>query len=139
MESVSTNPEQVAATTADLAQEIPHTEVGSPLAASSDEDRLVAGISTIGLQIRWPTGAQRRKLTRERKMREGTWIEKPERKTLSSQDSGVPGSSGGHKKTPLRLKHTISGKTASQKNPGAPRCRLDYTKMLLWHQDDGNP
>ena len=57
MESISTKPEQVAATTADLAQQIPHTEVGNPLDASSDEDRLVAGISTIVLQTRRPTGA----------------------------------------------------------------------------------
>ena len=131
MESISTKPEQVAATTADLAQQIPHTEVRNPLAASSDEDRLVAGISTIGLQTRRPTGAQRRKLTRERKMREGTWIEKPPRKTLSSQDSGVPGSSGGIKR-PHSDSSTPSLEKQHPKNPGAPRCRLGYTKMLLW-------
>jgi hypothetical protein len=50
--------------------------------ASSEEDRLAAGISTIGLQARKHSGAQRKKLTRERKMREGTWKEsKPPRKT----------------------------------------------------------
>ena len=82
MESISTKPEQVAATTADLTQQIPHIEFGNLLAASSDE-RLVAGISTIGLQTRRPAGAQRRRFTRERKMREGIWIEKPPKKTLS--------------------------------------------------------
>ena len=85
MESISTKPEQVAATIADLAQQIPHIEVGNLLDASSDKERLVAGISTIGLQTRKPTGAQRRRLTRERKMREGTWIErKPPKNSLIS-------------------------------------------------------
>jgi hypothetical protein len=50
--------------------------------ASSEEDRLAAGISTIGLQARKLSGAQRKKLIRERKMREGTWTEsKPPSKT----------------------------------------------------------
>ena len=64
METISTKPEKVADTTADLAQQIPHAEVGNLLAASSDEDGMVSGISTIGLQTRRPTGAQRKKLTR---------------------------------------------------------------------------
>ena len=117
MESISTKPEQVSATTADLAQQIPHTEVGNPLATSSDEDILVAGISTIELQTRRPTGAQRRKLTRETKMREGTWIEKPPKKTLSSQDSGAPRSSGG-----IKRPHSDSSTQSLEKqHPKKPR------------------
>jgi hypothetical protein len=44
--------------------------------ASSDEERLAAGISTIGLQTKRLSGAQRKRLIREREMREGTWTEK---------------------------------------------------------------
>jgi hypothetical protein len=66
--------------------------------ASSDE-RLAAGISTIGLQPKKLSGAQRKRLFRERKMRDGTWTEKkPPRKTPSSQDKGTVGSSGGVKR-----------------------------------------
>jgi hypothetical protein len=58
-------------------------------AASSGEERLAAGISTIGLQTKRLPGAQRKTLTRERKMKEGTWTEKkPPRKTPSSQEKG---------------------------------------------------
>jgi len=64
---------QEAATTADLLQQEPHVEVVNlkSSVASSDE-RLAAGISTIGLQTKRLSGAQRKRLTRERKMREGT-------------------------------------------------------------------
>ena len=65
---------QEAATTADLSQQEPHLEVVNvmPSVASSDEERLAADISTIGLQTKRISGAQRKRLTRERKMREGT-------------------------------------------------------------------
>jgi hypothetical protein len=67
--------------------------------ASSDEERLPACISTIGLQTKRLSGAQRKRLIRERRMREGTWTEKkPPRKTPSSQDKGTVGSSGGVKR-----------------------------------------
>jgi hypothetical protein len=63
-----------------------------------EEGRLVAGISTIGLHTKRLYGAQRKKITRERKMREGTWTErKPPSKTPSSSDRSVAGSSGGVK------------------------------------------
>jgi hypothetical protein len=63
-----------------------------PSTASSDEERLAAGISMIGLQAKRRSGAQRKKLTRERKMREGTWMEKtPPCKTPSPQDKGAEG------------------------------------------------
>jgi hypothetical protein len=47
-----------------------------PSVAFSDEERMAADISTIGLQTKRLSGAQRKRLTRERKMREGTWMEK---------------------------------------------------------------
>jgi hypothetical protein len=66
--------------------------------ASSDEERLGADILTIGLQTKRLSGAQRKRLIRERKMREGSWTErKPPRKT-PSQDKGTVRSSGGVKR-----------------------------------------
>jgi hypothetical protein len=101
-------------TTADLLQK-PHVEVADSKtpAVSSDEERLAAGISTIGLQTKKPSGAQRRKRTRERNMKEGTWTENPPRKTPPSQAKGTVGSSGGGEKTPLRLEHTIPRQAAT--------------------------
>jgi hypothetical protein len=65
---------------------------------SSDEERLAAGISTIRLQTKRLSGAQQKRLIRERKMRERTWTEnKPPRKIHSSQDKGAVGSSRGVK------------------------------------------
>jgi hypothetical protein len=56
-----------------------------PSTASSDEEKLAAGTSTIGLQAKRLSGAQRKKLVRERKMKEGTsMVEKPKRKTPQS-------------------------------------------------------
>jgi hypothetical protein len=53
-------------------------DVEPKLSTASDEQRLVAGTSTVDLQTRRLSGAQRKRLTRERKMREGTWMaEKP--------------------------------------------------------------
>jgi len=68
---------QGAPTTADLSQQEPRVEVVDliPSVASSDEDRFAAGISRIGLQTKRLSGAQRKRLIRERKLREGTWTE----------------------------------------------------------------
>ena len=68
-------------------------------AASSDEETLAAGVSTIGLQTKRLSGVQRKSLTSERKMREGNLtVEKPPGKTPSSQAKGVVESSGGVKR-----------------------------------------
>jgi hypothetical protein len=89
----------------------------STTASSSEEDRLAAGISTIGLQARKLSGAQRKKLIRERKMREGTWTEsKPPRKTPTSQDRAAS-SSGGVK----RPHSDSSTPTAEQRQPKKSR------------------
>jgi hypothetical protein len=75
---------------------------------------LAAGFSTIGLQTKRLSGAQRKKLTRERKIREGTWKEKkPPRKT-PYQNKDVEGSSGSVKRS-LRLEHTILRNTTNKK------------------------
>jgi hypothetical protein len=64
-------------------------------AAYSDEERLAAGILTTGLQTKRPSGAQRKKLIREKKMKEGTWtVEKPPRKISPSQTKETATSSG---------------------------------------------
>jgi hypothetical protein len=89
-----------------------------PSALSSDEERLVAGISMIGLQAKRLSGAQQKKLMKERKMREGTWMEKkPPWKTPSPQEKGAEGSSWGRggKKTSLQLQHIILKQTAAKK------------------------
>jgi hypothetical protein len=70
-----------------LLKQEPQKEVleSKPSTASSDEEKLAAGISTIGLQAKRLSGAQRKKLVREREMKEGTWmVEKPKRKTPPS-------------------------------------------------------
>jgi hypothetical protein len=92
--------------------------------APSEEDRLAAGISTIGLQARKLFGGQRKKLMRERKMREGTWTErKPPRKTPPSQDRGVAGSSGGVK----RPHSDSSTPSAERQQPTKSRTTLMQT------------
>jgi hypothetical protein len=107
-----------------LLKQIPQKEVleSKPSTASSDEQKLAAGISTIGLQSKRLSGAQREKLIRERKMKEGTWmVEKPKRKTPPSQQWNS-GKHWGCEETPLRLQHTIPRKAATQgtqEHPGA--------------------
>jgi hypothetical protein len=79
---------------------------------------LAAGISTIGLQNKRLSGAQRKRLIRQRKMREGTWMEKkPPRKTPSSQDKGTVGSSGGVKRPHSDSSTPSLEKTATKKKP----------------------
>jgi hypothetical protein len=86
---------QVAA--ADLLQQGPHVEVADSgtSAVSSYEERLAAGISTIGLQAKGPSGAQRRRLTRQGGMKEGTWMaERPPGGAPSSRVKGTAGGGG---------------------------------------------
>jgi hypothetical protein len=98
--------------------------------ASSDEERLAAGISTMGLQTKRLSGAQRIRLIRERKMREETWTEKkPPRKTPSSQDKGMVGGSGGVKR-PHSDSSTPSLEKQQPKNPGTLKCRLSCIRKL---------
>ena len=116
-----------------MLQRKPQEEVlePKPSTASSDEEKLAAGISTVRLQAKRFYGAQRKKLIKERKMREGTWIEeKSDRKNPPSQDKGKAGNSGGVKyPTQPRVHHPK--KSSNPRNPGAPRCRLEHTRKLL--------
>jgi hypothetical protein len=91
-------PKQGAA--ADLLQQKPHVEVADSKtsAVSSDEERLAVGISTVGLQTKRPSGAERRKLTRERKMKEGTWTAERTPGKTPSRVKGIAGGSGGEKR-----------------------------------------
>jgi hypothetical protein len=85
---------------ADLLQQGPHVEVADSgtSAVSSDEERLAAGMSTFGLQAKGPSGAQRRRLTREGGMKEGTWTAKrPPGRAPSSRVKGTAGGGGGVK------------------------------------------
>jgi hypothetical protein len=112
MDTNISEPKQGTADIADLLQQQPHVEVLDikSSVASSDEERLSAGISTIGLQTKRLSGAQRKRLTRERKMKEGTWTEKKHpRKTPLSQENGAGKSSGGVKRP-----HSDSSKPSSE-------------------------
>jgi hypothetical protein len=103
--------------------------------ASSDEERLAAGNSTIGMQTKRLSGAQRKRLIRERKMREGTWMEKKTpRKTPSSQDMGAVGSSGGVKR-PHSDSSTLSLEKQQPKKPSSADWVVQGS--CCWHQDGG--
>jgi hypothetical protein len=98
---------------------------------SSDEERLAAGISTIGLQTKRLSGAQRKRLIRERKTRDGTWTEKkPPRKTPSSQDKGTVWSSGGVKRPHSDSSTPSLEKQQPKKDPGTLKCRLGCIRKL---------
>jgi hypothetical protein len=84
-----------------LLKQKPQEEVleSKPSTASSEKEKLAAGISTTGLQTKRLSGAHMKKLVRERKMKEGTWrLEKPKRKIPPSRDKERAGSSGGVKR-----------------------------------------
>jgi hypothetical protein len=80
---------QGAATTADLPQQGPHEGVADlkSYVASSDEERLIAGISTIGLQTKRLSGAQRKKAY-QRKEDEGRDLDEKETSRKNSFISG---------------------------------------------------
>jgi hypothetical protein len=134
---------QGAGATADLLQQQPHVEVIDIKSsiASSDEERVAAGIPTIGLQTKRLSGAQQKRLNRERKMREGTWTEKkPPRKTPSSQEKGARKSSGGVKR-PHSDSSTPSSETQQPKKPtstqlqtGSYKEAVAGIKMVVTHR-----
>jgi hypothetical protein len=111
---------QRASKIADLLQRKPQEEVlePKPSTAPSDEEKLAAGISTIGLQDKRLTRAQRKKVIKERKMKEGTWTEeKPNRENPPSQEKGKAGSNG-----VVKRPHSDSSTTAQEKQqPKKPR------------------
>jgi hypothetical protein len=63
--------------------------------AASSGEKLAAGVSLIRLQTKRLSGAQWRKLNREKKKKEGTWMErKHPSKAPKSGDRSEAGSSG---------------------------------------------
>jgi hypothetical protein len=119
MDMVIDEPEQGAAVAAYLLQQDSHGEaVGSePSVVSHDEERLATGVSTIRLQTKSLPRAQRKKLIKARKMKAGTWtVEKPARKTPSSQEKGAAGSSGGVKRPSSDSNTPPSTKQQRKKN-----------------------
>jgi hypothetical protein len=128
---------QGAATSADLLPQEPRVEVikQKPSVASSDEERLAAGISMIGL---WSTVE---KLTRERKKMEGTRMEKKlPCTTPSSQDKGAVGSSGGVKRphsdssTPSQKKQQPKKPRNTQVQTGSYKEAVTGIKMAIIHR-----
>jgi hypothetical protein len=76
---------------------------------------LAKGTSTIGLEAKKLSGAQRRKLTRERKMREETWTERKSPRGIPlTSDRSAAESSRGVQKTPLGFQHTDNRDTATE-------------------------
>jgi hypothetical protein len=132
MDTIEKESKQGADTPADLLKQKPQEEVlkSKHSTASSEEEKLAAGISTIGLWTKRISGAQRKKLARRRKVSEGTWIEKPNRITPPSQNKGTAGSSGGLK-DPSQTPAHHPKENSNPRNPGAPRCRLEPTRKLL--------
>jgi hypothetical protein len=92
----------------------------------SDEETVAPGVSTTRLQTNRLSEAQRKRLIKERKMKEGTWMDKkPPTKTPSSQEMGVVGSSGGAKRP-----HSDSSTPSSEKQqPKKPRNTQVQTGM----------
>jgi hypothetical protein len=123
-----------------LSRQEPQGEVVDPKssAASSEEERLAAGILTMGLHAKRLSGAQWRKLTRERKIREGTWMErKPTRKIpISSDKSGVR-SSGGVKtphsdsSTPMLERQQLTKPRSAYEQTGSYKEAVVGIKMAI--------
>jgi hypothetical protein len=124
---------------ADFSQQKPHTEVveTKTSSASSNEERLGVGISTIGLQTKRLSGAQGEKLIRERKMKGNWMVEKPPRKTPPLQVKGRAGSSGGVKRhhsdssTPSQKKQQLKKPKNTQEQTGTYKEVVTRIKMAI--------
>ena len=134
--------QQGAVNPVDLPQLKPHEEVKvqATSAVSSDEEKLAAGISTIGLQTKRLSAAQRRKLMKAKKMREGTWTEKkPPRKTPPPQDKGAEGSAAGVKRphsdssTPSSAKQQPKKSRSTQVQTGTYKEAVSGIRMAIIH------
>ena len=110
-----------------MLQQEPHAEVVDLIpSVASDEERLAAGISMIGLQTKSLSGAQRKRLTRERKMREGAWMEKKPPRKIPSQNKDVEGSSGG-----VNRPHSDSSTPSLEKQRTKNPQELGHIRKLL--------
>jgi hypothetical protein len=112
---------------AGLLQQGPHVEVADSgtSAASSDEERLAAGISTIGLQAKGPSGAQRRP-AREGGLKEGTWMVETAGRRSFIPGYGTGWGRWGCEGTPLGLEYTIPRRAATPKKPRNTKCGLGH-------------
>jgi hypothetical protein len=143
MDTNTFEPEQEAAAPACILQQQLHVEVVDSKSSVdlSDEEKLAVGVSTTRLQTKRLSGAQWKRLTRERKIKEGTWTDKfPPRKTPSSQEMGAVGSSGSVK-GPDSDSSTSSLEKQQPKKPrntgvqtGAYKKALAGIKMAVIHR-----
>jgi hypothetical protein len=142
MNTIVHEPKQ-GATIADLLTQKPQEEVSEskPSTVSSYEEKLAAGISTIGLQAKRLSGAQRKRLLKERKMKDGTWtVKKPKRNTPPSQEKGTVGSSGGIKRphsdssTPSHEKQQPKKPRNTQVQTGTYKEAVIRIKMAIIHR-----
>jgi hypothetical protein len=76
------------------------------------------------------SGAKRKRFVRERKMRDGTWMETSRNKYPSSQEKCAEESSGGVKR-PHSDSSTPSLEKQQSKTSGTLRCRLGRIRKLL--------
>ena len=134
--------QQGAVNSEDLLQLEPQEEakVQTTSAVSSDEEKLAAGILTIGLQTKRLSGAQRRKLMKAKKMKEGTWTErKPPRKTTPLQDKGAEGRAAGVKRphsdssTPSSSKQQPKKSRSTQVQTGTYKEAVSGIRMAIIH------
>jgi hypothetical protein len=97
-EEFETESSQGTVTSVDLLRQDPIEESADPkpTVASSEEEKLATGVSAIGMKTKRLTGAQRRKLNKEKKIKEGTWMKTiPPSKDHKSGERSEAGSSGG--------------------------------------------
>jgi hypothetical protein len=113
-------------TSVDLLRQDPTEESAEPKpsVASPEEEKLATGVSAIGLKIKRLSGAQRRKLNREKKKKEGTWMErKPPSKYPKSGARSDAGSIGSVKRP-----HSDSSKpTMKRQHSKKPRSAVAQT------------
>jgi hypothetical protein len=125
---------------ADLLQQGPHVEVADTgtSAVSSDEERLAADISTIGMQAKGPSRAQRRRLTREGEMKGGPGRQRDFRESLLHPELRVRLGTGGGGcvKGPHSDSSTpsLEGQQPPPKKPGTLKCGLGHiSKLTQFH------
>ena len=112
-----------------------------PSAGSSYGEKLVTGFSIIRVKNKRLSGAQRRKLIGERKMKKGTWKdERPPGKTPSSRDKGEAECSGGVRRpnsdssTPSRETQQTKKPRSTQAQNAAYKEAVTGIKMAIIHK-----
>jgi hypothetical protein len=119
-EEFETESSQGTVTSVDLLQQDPTEESADPKPSvvSSEEEKLATGVSAIGLKTKRLSGAQRRKLNKEKKIQEGTWMERiPPSKDPKSGERSEAGGSGGVK----RMHSDLSTPATERRHSKKPR------------------